>query len=148
VLLSRPYQLLVVNSKGKTGDTKEWVCEVLKYKGSSVLLSEFEQWNVPRFPLNGNMLKEKGVPGKFTVCKLKLVHWKFLKWSHCLNMYTSKGFFFLIKLPETTERQYCVCSECEGNRKISRTICKSCVKGLHPKWFYEHKCSTVSVRKK
>lgn len=59
----RPYQQLVVNSKGKTGDTKEWVCEVLKYKGNSVLLSEFEQWNVPRFPLNGNILKEKGVPG-------------------------------------------------------------------------------------
>ncbi|XP_021936228.1 CCA tRNA nucleotidyltransferase 1, mitochondrial isoform X2 [Zootermopsis nevadensis] len=49
----RPYQLLVVNSKGKTRDTKEWVCEVLKYRGDSALLSEFEQWNVPRFPLNG-----------------------------------------------------------------------------------------------
>jgi hypothetical protein len=74
VLLSRPYQQLVVNSKGKTGDTKEWVCEVLKYKGNSVLLSEFEQWNVPRFPLNGNILKEKGVPGKITACRLKLLH--------------------------------------------------------------------------
>jgi len=59
----RPYQLLVVNSKGRTGDTKEWACEVLKYRGASALLCEFEQWTVPRFPLNGNMLKEKGVSG-------------------------------------------------------------------------------------
>ncbi|PNF36518.1 CCA tRNA nucleotidyltransferase 1, mitochondrial [Cryptotermes secundus] len=59
----RPYQLLVVNSKGKTHDTKEWVCEVLKYRGDQTLLKEFEQWSVPRFPLNGYMLKEKGAPG-------------------------------------------------------------------------------------
>jgi tRNA nucleotidyltransferase (CCA-adding enzyme) len=59
----RPYELLVVNSKGRTGDTKEWVCEVLKYRCASALLCEFEQWTVPRFPLNGNILKEKGVPG-------------------------------------------------------------------------------------
>lgn len=63
MFVCRPYQLLVVNSKGKTRDTKEWVCEVLKYRGDSALLSEFEQWNVPRFPLNGNVLKERGVPG-------------------------------------------------------------------------------------
>jgi hypothetical protein len=75
----RPYQLLVVNSKGKTCDTKEWVREVLKYRGDSVLLSEFEQWNVPRFPLNGNILKEKGVPGewcgndRYCMCSLKLI---------------------------------------------------------------------------
>lgn len=62
----RPYQLLVVNSKGKTHDTKEWVCEVLKYRGDRTLLKEFEQWSVPRFPLNGYMLKEKGVPGEIT----------------------------------------------------------------------------------
>jgi hypothetical protein len=28
------------------------------------LLNEFEQWNVPRFLLNGYMLKKKGVPGE------------------------------------------------------------------------------------
>jgi tRNA nucleotidyltransferase (CCA-adding enzyme) len=66
----RPYQLLVVNSKGKPSDTKEWVCEVLKYRGDRTLLNEFEQWNVPRFPLNGYMLNEKGVPGKITGIEL------------------------------------------------------------------------------
>jgi hypothetical protein len=78
--VSRPYQLLVVNSKGKTRDTKEWVCEVLNYRGDGALLNEFEQWNVPRFPLNGYMLKEKGVPGEVTEIhgawadNLKLIH--------------------------------------------------------------------------
>jgi hypothetical protein len=62
----RPYQLLVVNSKGKTSDTKEWVCEVLKYRGDGALLKEFEQWDVPRFPLSGYVLKENGVPGEIT----------------------------------------------------------------------------------
>jgi len=47
------------------------VCEVLKYRGASALLCEFEQWTVPRFPLNGNILKEKGVPGENTGCGLK-----------------------------------------------------------------------------
>jgi len=56
---------LVVNSKGRTHDTKEWVREVLKYRGDNVLLNEFDQWNVPRFPLNGHILKEKGVPGEW-----------------------------------------------------------------------------------
>lgn len=74
MLVSRPYQLLVVNSKGRTGDTKEWACEVLKYRGASALLCEFEQWTVPRFPLNGNMLKEKGVSGENTGCGLKSLH--------------------------------------------------------------------------
>jgi hypothetical protein len=71
--VSRPYQLLTVNSKVKTLDTKKWVCEVLKYRGDGTLLNEFEQWNVPRFPLNGYMLKEKGVPGEITD-SLKLIH--------------------------------------------------------------------------
>jgi hypothetical protein len=96
VLVSRPYQLLVVNSKGRTGDTKEWVCEVLKYKGASDLLSEFEQWTVPRFPLSGNILKEKGVPGENTVCGLKsLCILEFFKVeSLSVPEYVRRGFFF------------------------------------------------------
>jgi hypothetical protein len=53
---------------------------VLKYRGDGTLLNEFEQWNVPRFPLNGYMLKEKGVPGEITdnygawAGSLKLIH--------------------------------------------------------------------------
>jgi hypothetical protein len=86
------------------------VCEVLKYKGKSVLLSEFEQWNVPRFPLNGNILKEKGVPGEITVLRLNyLIRLNFLHWSHCLYIHTSKVFLFLIILPGSKGRQCCIC---------------------------------------
>lgn len=59
----RPYQLLVVYSKGKTSDTREWVREVFKYRGDMFLLNEFDKWTLPRFPVSGHMLKEKGVPG-------------------------------------------------------------------------------------
>ncbi|XP_069681906.1 CCA tRNA nucleotidyltransferase 1, mitochondrial isoform X2 [Periplaneta americana] len=58
-----PYQLLVVNSKGKVSDTREWVIEVLKYRGDISLRNEFELWNMPKFPLSGNILKERGVQG-------------------------------------------------------------------------------------
>jgi hypothetical protein len=96
VLVSRLYQLLVVNSKGKTGDTKEWVCEVLKYRGATDLLSEFEQWTLPRFPLSGNILMEKGVPGENTVCALKspsiLEFFKVESFS--LHEYVRRVFFF------------------------------------------------------
>ncbi|PSN35875.1 hypothetical protein C0J52_14861 [Blattella germanica] len=60
----RPYQLLVVNCKTKISDTREWVRELLKYRGNIELLKEFDNWIMPRFPLNGNILiKEHGVPG-------------------------------------------------------------------------------------
>ena len=95
MLVGRPYQLLVVNSKGRTGDTKEWVCEVLKYRGSSALLSEFEQWTVPRFPLNGNILKEKGVPGENAVCGLISLHIiEFFKVESSVCEYVGRIFFF------------------------------------------------------
>jgi len=68
---------------------------VLKYRGASALLSEFEQWTVPRFPLNGNILKEKGVPGENTVCGLKSLHiLEFFKVeSPCVHEYVRRIFF-------------------------------------------------------
>lgn len=59
-----PYQQLVVKSRYKTKDVREWITEVLKYNDSP-FLSEFEAWEAPKFPINGVMLKEAGVePGK------------------------------------------------------------------------------------
>ncbi|XP_049827625.1 CCA tRNA nucleotidyltransferase 1, mitochondrial [Schistocerca gregaria] len=59
----RPYQALVIDSKYKAPDSRDYVREVLKYRGDHQLLAEFDSWELPRFPLNGNMLREKGVPG-------------------------------------------------------------------------------------
>lgn len=36
--------------------------EVLKYKGEEKLLKQFNDWEVPRFPIGGKELKENGVP--------------------------------------------------------------------------------------
>lgn len=38
-----------------------YVRELLKYQGKENLLKEFNEWEIPRFPVNGNILKENGV---------------------------------------------------------------------------------------
>ncbi|CAH1971642.1 unnamed protein product [Acanthoscelides obtectus] len=57
-----PYQQLVVKAKSKPIDTKKMALEVLKYNNSPHI-DEFEKWEIPKFPVSGNMLKEKGVEG-------------------------------------------------------------------------------------
>lgn len=55
-----PYQQLLVKTKYKVKDVREWIIEVLKYNNSPFLY-EFEVWEAPKFPINGVMLKEAGV---------------------------------------------------------------------------------------
>lgn len=55
-----PYQNLLAKSKSKQRDVKEWILEVLKYNNSP-LVEEFKNWDVPKFPVNGIMLREAGV---------------------------------------------------------------------------------------
>ncbi|KAF2895811.1 hypothetical protein ILUMI_10377 [Ignelater luminosus] len=57
-----PYQQLMVKCKAKTSDVHEWIVEVLKYNNSPHL-EEFQNWSLPKFPVSGNMLKQKGVEG-------------------------------------------------------------------------------------
>ncbi|CAN8005891.1 unnamed protein product [Ixodes pacificus] len=57
----KPYQALLFTTKGKVGDVQEWICEVLKYRADAELLERFRCWDVPRFPVNGNMLLERGL---------------------------------------------------------------------------------------
>ncbi|XP_058796771.1 CCA tRNA nucleotidyltransferase 1, mitochondrial [Phymastichus coffea] len=52
----QPYQKIVLKTIGKVSDIREYVAEVLKYRGSLELLKEFEEWD-SRFPVNGNMIK-------------------------------------------------------------------------------------------
>lgn len=60
-----PYQQLMVKTKNKLSHVSEWIIEVLKYNNSPYL-EEFENWKLPKFPVTGNMLKEKGVDsGRF-----------------------------------------------------------------------------------
>lgn len=57
-----PYQQLMVKSKAKASDVHKWIVEVLKYNNSPHL-EEFRNWSLPKFPVSGNMLKQKGVEG-------------------------------------------------------------------------------------
>lgn len=61
------YQRLVIKEKFKITDVKEWTLELLKYQGREELLHEFTDWNIPRMPIPGNVLREKFniLPGKF-----------------------------------------------------------------------------------
>lgn len=46
----------------KLSDTIDYVTEVIKYNGDEILLKEFKNWIIPKFPLNGKILKENGLP--------------------------------------------------------------------------------------
>ncbi|KAK9886636.1 hypothetical protein WA026_017558 [Henosepilachna vigintioctopunctata] len=60
-----PYKQLLLKSKTKHSDTRDWIVEVLKYNNFPHL-QEFQQWEVPRFPVTGTLLKQKGIQsGKF-----------------------------------------------------------------------------------
>jgi len=62
----RPFQFLAVDSKLKQENTRFFLEQVLKYRGDTALLQEFQDWTIPRFGVTGNHLKEAGCPpGKF-----------------------------------------------------------------------------------
>lgn len=74
----RPYQILIFKIDGKLSDTRAHIIELLKYKADLALLHQFKTWEPPKFPLNGNLLKEHGVPvGKpiGRVMKELKLHW-------------------------------------------------------------------------
>jgi len=53
----KPYQQLVLLQQVKKYNIlKEDVKELLRYCGAMQLLDEFEQWVIPKFPINGNIL--------------------------------------------------------------------------------------------
>lgn len=58
----QPYEKLVLNTNIKQKDAIEYVREVLKYRGDEKLLEQFNNWEIPRFPVTGKVLKSAGVP--------------------------------------------------------------------------------------
>lgn len=57
------YKKLIVYTKAKVSDSKEWVLELLKYKNELNFINDIQSWNVPKFPVSGIQLSELGVPG-------------------------------------------------------------------------------------
>jgi len=61
----RPYQYLLCDYKSDTTSCRKWICELLRYQGRLDVLKEFEQWELPRFPVSGTILRdEHAVKGK------------------------------------------------------------------------------------
>lgn len=59
------FKQLIVKSKSKPTDTRKMVIEVLKYNNSPHI-KDIVNWDIPKFPISGSMLKEKGVEsGRF-----------------------------------------------------------------------------------
>ncbi|CAH0551260.1 unnamed protein product [Brassicogethes aeneus] len=95
----KPYQQLLVKSKSRQSDTKQWILEVLKYNNSPHL-EEFANWEAPKFPINGVLLKDKGVEsGKF----MGLVMDK-LKQYWAANNFIMDIDFLLKELPNVVEQ--------------------------------------------
>ncbi|XP_042907112.1 CCA tRNA nucleotidyltransferase 1, mitochondrial [Parasteatoda tepidariorum] len=60
----RPFIYLLFQSKSKVSDTHEWCCEILKYRGELCLWKELSELKIPKFPVSGHILVEKGLkPG-------------------------------------------------------------------------------------
>jgi len=58
----RPYQFMAVDSKLKLQDTKVFIDQLLRYRGDLHLATEFSLWEMPKFGVTGNHLKEAGCP--------------------------------------------------------------------------------------
>lgn len=95
----KPYQRLLFCTKGKVGDVQEWICELLKYCGKGELLETFRCWDMPKFPVNGSMLLERGMRSgpKFSAVLGKLKE----MWFESNFMLTADE--LLAKLPEVLQ---------------------------------------------
>jgi len=46
-------------SRDKPQNTKEWTVQLLLHIGQPHMAQEIEDWDIPKFPVNGHMMKEK-----------------------------------------------------------------------------------------
>lgn len=58
----RPYQWLAIDSRAKIQDTRLFIDQLLKYRGSGDLAEQFSQWEMPKFPVKGEELRAAGCP--------------------------------------------------------------------------------------
>lgn len=56
----KPYQKLIfIQPTNKYEVYREFMNEILRYRGAMELLDELEQWKIPKFPINGNLMRER-----------------------------------------------------------------------------------------
>lgn len=44
---------------------REHIMELFRFRNETELLASFEAWQMPNLPVNGNMLKEKGIQSEY-----------------------------------------------------------------------------------
>ncbi|KAL1461469.1 hypothetical protein WDU94_013362 [Cyamophila willieti] len=59
----RLYQNLLLFSKIKASQMREYINELLRYTEKSNLIKDFQDWRLPNFPLNGNIVRQYGTVG-------------------------------------------------------------------------------------
>lgn len=67
------YQYLIVHCK-EVRVSRQYTEELLRYKGYTEVLKQFQKWEMPRFPVNGNMVKpfiKKAAMTGLIITKLK-----------------------------------------------------------------------------
>lgn len=58
--------MLIINSPKKYLESKAMVLELLKYQNKNEIYNAIEKWELPKFPVNGNDLRQHGlVAGKY-----------------------------------------------------------------------------------
>ena len=62
ILPLQPYQWLTVDSRAKLQDTRLFVEQLLLYRGEVDLIEQFKMWEVPKFPVKGDQVKQAGCP--------------------------------------------------------------------------------------
>jgi hypothetical protein len=73
------YKELYFKTEGKPSDVRVYIEELFKYFSDIGLLHEFKSWEPPEFPLNGNLLREWGVPqGRLMGFVMKLLKQEWL----------------------------------------------------------------------
>ena len=53
----KPYQQLLADYRASKGVGRQFIVELLRYRGQHQLAAEFQEWKLPRFPVNGATLK-------------------------------------------------------------------------------------------
>lgn len=56
----KPFYTTILDTKGKISDVHEWSSEVFKYRGDAYSFRELSDWKIPKFPINGHILAERG----------------------------------------------------------------------------------------
>ncbi|XP_050521210.1 CCA tRNA nucleotidyltransferase 1, mitochondrial isoform X2 [Daktulosphaira vitifoliae] len=66
----KKYKIKMIQNVSKQNVMKEYVEQMLKYSNETSILKEFEKWIPPKFPISGNMIRNKGIKDGRTIGRI------------------------------------------------------------------------------